>query len=228
MDDMFKDLLKTKKNFVFIGEAGSGKSEIAINFAVKISKLSDKQVHFFDMDQTKAIFRARDVRENIESENVVFHHEEQYFDAPTLAGGVREQLSNNNTCVVMDVGGNHTGARMIGGFAPLINDKNTIVFFVINPYRLWSKDTLSVDATLSSILRVSHIKKVNIINNPNLGYTTTSIEVIEGNEKIKAIIGNYIQSDFLCVREELYEDMVNKVDIPLIPIKLYIPYPWIE
>lgn len=228
MDNIFKTLLETKKNFVFIGEAGSGKSEIAINFAVEISKLSDKQVHFFDMDQTKAIFRARDVRENIESEKVFFHHEEQYFDAPTLAGGVREQLSNNSTCVVMDVGGNHTGARMIGGFAPLINDKNTIVFFVINPYRLWSKDILSVDATLSSILMVSHIKKVNIINNPNLGYTTTSTEVIEGNEKIKAIIGDYIQSDFLCVKEDLYEEIVNKVHIPLIPIKLYIPYPWTE
>lgn len=228
MVNIFRDLLKTKKNFVFIGEAGSGKSEIAINFAVKISRLIDKQVHFFDMDQTKAIFRARDVRESIENEKVFFHHEEQYFDAPTLAGGVREQLSNNSTCVVMDVGGNHTGARMIGGFAPLINDKNTIVFFVINPYRLWSKDILSVDATLSSILGVSHIKKVNIINNPNLGDTTTSTEVIEGNEKIKAIIGDYIQSDFLCVKEDLYEEIVNKVDIPLIPIKLYIPYPWTE
>lgn len=228
MDNIFKDLLKTKKNFVFIGEAGSGKSEIAINFAVKISKFSDKQVHFFDMDQTKAIFRARDIKEEIESENVIFHHEEQYFDAPTLVGGVREKLSNNNTCVVMDVGGNHIGARMIGGFAPFINNKNTIVFFVINPYRPWSKDTLSVDATLSSILRVSHIKKVNIINNPNLGYTTTPREVIEGNEKIKAIIGEYIQSDFLCVKEDLYEEIANKVDIPLIPIKLYIPYPWSE
>ena len=37
-------------NFLFIGEAGSGKSEIAVNAARKLLTSGDKKVHFFDMD----------------------------------------------------------------------------------------------------------------------------------------------------------------------------------
>lgn len=41
------NLLSTDhKNFVFVGEAGSGKSEIALNFAHYLLEHSDKQVHF--------------------------------------------------------------------------------------------------------------------------------------------------------------------------------------
>ena len=35
MDKDFGNLLKEKKNFLFIGEAGSGKSEIVLNVAAK-------------------------------------------------------------------------------------------------------------------------------------------------------------------------------------------------
>ena len=70
MDKILNDFLqKGKKNFVFIGEAGSGKSEIAINFAVNLARIADRPVHFFDMDQTKPLFRSRDVKEKIEAEN---------------------------------------------------------------------------------------------------------------------------------------------------------------
>ena len=54
MEKILTDFLRNgKKNFVFIGEAGSGKSEIAINFAINFTKIQDRPVHFFDMDQTK-------------------------------------------------------------------------------------------------------------------------------------------------------------------------------
>ena len=48
--DKLRELLQTKKNFVFIGEAGSGKTEVALSLAVHMTKLTDKSVHLFDMD----------------------------------------------------------------------------------------------------------------------------------------------------------------------------------
>ena len=50
----FSELLACKKNFVFIGETGSGKSEIALNVAVALQKRKERSVHVFDLDQTKA------------------------------------------------------------------------------------------------------------------------------------------------------------------------------
>ncbi len=40
------------KNFVLLGEAGSGKSEIALNLAAHLAQCQPLPVHFFDLDMT--------------------------------------------------------------------------------------------------------------------------------------------------------------------------------
>ena len=60
-DKTFEELMKEKKNFVFIGEAGSGKSEIVLNVANKLAQATGKKVDLFDLDQTKPLYRSRDM-----------------------------------------------------------------------------------------------------------------------------------------------------------------------
>lgn len=223
-----KKLTMNKSNFIFVGEAGSGKSEIAINFAKYLVDLNEKPVHFFDMDMTKPMFRSRDVKAEIEEMGIIFHHEEQFFDAPTVVGGVNLLLKDENCYVVMDVGGNDIGARAIGGFAPKVNQDNTVVYYVLNAYRPWSGNLNHIDGTLSSILKISRIKldKIHMISNPNNGVSTTVEEVLEGNLKMLEMIGSLINIDFTCVNESLYEKVKASTDIPLMPIHLYLTYPW--
>ena len=56
----FLGLPDHERNFVFVGEAGSGKSEVAMTFARKLAERSPLPVHFFDLDMTKPLFRSRD------------------------------------------------------------------------------------------------------------------------------------------------------------------------
>ena len=218
----------THTNFVFIGEAGSGKSEIAINFAKLLVERKDKPVHFFDMDMTKPLFRSRDVKEKIESKGIIFHYEEQFFDAPTLVGGVNLLLKNQDCYVVMDVGGNDTGARAIGGFSRKTNGSDTIIYYVLNAYRPWSDNLNHIDGTLSAILKISKIKleNVHIISNPNNGASTTLEEVLDGNKKILEMLGPLKNIEFTCVNDTLYNEMKDQMDIPLMPLHLYLTYPW--
>lgn len=229
MWNTFRELIGDNVNFVFVGEAGSGKSEIAVNFAAWLAKLDDKPVHFFDMDMTKPLFRSRDVRDQIESLGVIFHHEEQFMDAPTIVGGVNKLLRDEDCYVVMDVGGDHIGARSIGGYAPKLNKDNTIVYYVLNAYRPWSNDIDHIDGTLGQILGVSHIQlgKLHMVNNPNNGMTTTAREFTEGSRKMSEMVTPYIAVDFACVREELYEEVKEVSDVPVFPIHLYLTYPWL-
>jgi len=226
---IFEEMLAKKKNFVFIGEAGSGKSELAINFAFKMAEVATKKVHFFDMDQTKPLFRSRDVSEQLEEVGVVFHSQKQLLDAPTIVPGVIEQLMDKESYTLLDIGGNATGARMIGQFSHILNDESTCVFFVINTYRPWSKTAMSIEETVSRITRVSRIKHVNVISNPNLGLTTTPEEVIAGNEKLKEILGpDGAKIDYVCVLENLYDRVKDIIKEPLIPVQIYILYPWLQ
>ena len=75
------------KNFVLLGEAGSGKSEIALNLAAHLAQCQPLPVHFFDLDMTKPLFRSRDLAEEMEALGVHFHFEKQFMDAPTQVGG---------------------------------------------------------------------------------------------------------------------------------------------
>ncbi len=224
-----RNLISAKKNFVFVGEAGSGKSEIGINFAKYLKEAGDKPVHFFDMDMTKPLFRSRDARESIEALGIEFHHEKQFMDAPTLVGGVNKLLKED-CYVVLDVGGDHIGARSIGGFAPKINKDDTIVYYVLNAYRPWSSDINHIDETLAKILGVSHIQlgKLHMVNNPNNGITTTAEEFLEGCKKMSEMVSPYIAVDFACVQETLYEEVRGRTDAPLLPIHLYLTYPWLN
>ena len=80
------------KNFVLLGEAGSGKSEIALNLAAHLAQCQPLPVHFFDLDMTKPLFRSRDLAEEMEALGVHFHFEKQFMDAPTQVGGVNRLL----------------------------------------------------------------------------------------------------------------------------------------
>ena len=191
----FNELIPNNSgNFIFIGEAGSGKSEIAINFAIDLAANSNKSIHFFDMDMTKALFRSRDLSEKLINLGIKVHYQEQYMDAPTLVGGVNRLLKDEDSIVIMDIGGDYIGARSIGGFAPLLNKDNTVIYYVLNSLRPWSYDIEHIDGTLSQILKVSHINldKIKLIDNSNLGIETKEEDYLEGCKKIIETVTQYM------------------------------------
>ncbi len=221
-------LLNEKKNIVFLGESGCGKSEIALNFACALSDDEKVPVHFFDMDQTKPLFRSRDAKEVLKNAGVVLHYEEQHMDAPTLVGGVNPHLLNSDVYTILDVGGNHTGARMIGGFSQCLTASTSEIFYVVNPFRPWSREILEIDATLSSILKASRLNKFSILANPNLGKDTNAQEFLNGMDKLNQMLGDVAPIKAATVREDIYEEVKGKTALPLIPISLSLLYPWEE
>lgn len=221
-----RGLVGRKKNFVFIGEAGSGKTEVAINFAVQMAKDRGRSVHFFDMDQTKPLFRARDASDKLEESGVIFHSHAQLLDAPVITTAVLESLVDEERYVVMDVGGSDLGSHMIGQFSRAINDENTYVFFLVNPYRPWSGNLRNIEETIDRVTGSSRIKEIHLVSNPNLGPETTAETIISGNERLHELLGT--AAEFICVREDLVPEVEGKVPESVLPLHIYILYPWQE
>lgn len=220
--------MTSSSNVVFLGEAGSGKSEIALNFAQALAELGGKPVHFFDLDMTKPLFRSRDRREALEALGVEVHYEAQFMDAPTLTGGVRQRLNDPHCCAVLDVGGDYIGARSIGGYAPLLNRDGTTVYYVINPFRPWSATLEHIDQVLGETLGVSHVElaRLRLVGNPNLGPETTPADVAEGARRLWELVSPYKSVDYLCVRRELCAALPEGLPCPVLPIRLWLTYPW--
>ncbi len=229
---LINDALKAgKTNFILIGGAGCGKSEISLNLAKYLAKESDKKVHLFDMDMTKPLFRSRDLLESEELADITIHYEEQFYDAPTVVGGVSELLADPESIVVMDVGGDDIGARAIGGFMLRAKKDSLCVLYVLNYFRPFCQDINHIDRFLSEILTVSHLslEDIHFIDNPNAGITTTIDEMVEGAGNMEKIVSDHKEIEMVCVHEGLVESVKKNFKVEkIMPIHLYLTYEWLR
>lgn len=219
MSDSYVGYLGGAKNIVFLGEAGSGKTETSVNLALGLAREGVRKVHFFDMDQTKPLFRARDCEDDLEREGVVFHFQSQYLDAPTVASGVIETLLDAESTVLMDVGGGSHGSHMIGQFSHVLNRDDARVLYIVNPYRPWSRSLSDIEATVGRVAGAARLSKLHLVVNPNLGPDTTAQDVVEGLERFKALFPEE-KPDFVCVLDRLCAEVAELVREPILPIRL--------
>lgn len=230
MSGYIEELLESgKKNFVFIGEAGCGKTEAAVNFAVEAAAVQEeKAVRFFDMDQTKPMFRAREISGAIREKGVDVRYEEQLLDARTMVGGPEVALKDPGCITVMDIGGDHQGSRMIGGMVKHMKSDDTKIFFMINPFRPWSCSIEAIDRTMAAVLGVAHLglEDVSVMSNPNVGTATKAEDVLEGHRNVLEMTDGYLDVECICVREDLASAVAEQTDIPVIPLKIYMKYDW--
>lgn len=214
--------LLRSSNTVFLGEAGCGKSELAVHWALALVS-QGWEVHFFDLDQTKPLMRSRDAAALLTDAGVTVHFEQQRADAPTQVGGVVPLLLDEDKAVILDVGGSDTGAKLIGGYAHLL--QNADVWFVVNPYRPWSASVEHIDGTLSAVLRASRLKMPRFLLNPHLGRDTTAEEYLAGVEQGLALLSPYVTVEAAAVPEALYAQVRTETSLPLIPITTHISVP---
>ena len=204
------------RSFVFLGEAGCGKSEVAVNAALRLAALGGGSVHFFDLDMTKPLFRSRDAAGVLEEAGITVHFEEQFMDAPTTVGGPDVYLRRADCRCVLDVGGDYIGAG------------ETAVYYVINPYRPWSDTTVRIDTVLSDILSVTHLslEDLRLVGNPNLGSSTTAEEFTAGCRMLAETVLPYRPIEFYCARAEIARSL--RAPGPLMELQLLFPYSWNE
>ncbi len=207
---------------VFLGEAGCGKSELAVQWALMAAE-HGQEVHFFDLDQTKPLLRSRDAAALLEAAGATVHFERQTADAPTQVGGLTPLLLDKSKTLILDVGGNDTGARLIGGYAHLL--KSADAWFVVNPYRPWSGTVEHIDGTLSAVLKAARLGLPRFLLNPTLGTDTTAEEFLAGVEQGLAMLSPYVKVEAAAVSETLLPEVEGRTELTLLPITPRITVP---
>ena len=226
-DKTFEDLMNEKKNFVFIGEAGSGKSEIVLNVALRLAETTGRPVDLFDLDQTKPLYRSRDMKDEFAKRGVTIHYQDQYLDAPVMVGGVRVSLVSDHY-TLLDIGGGHQAAKFAGAYADLLSKDDSAPVYIINPYRPWTKSVDAIDGTMRHILGSMRLDHIYMLGNPNLGYTTTVNEFMDGLNKIDELLDGFTVVSSACVRRDIYEEAQAMTDKALVPIDLFLTYSWVD
>jgi len=195
------------KNYAFIGLFGSGKTEVAINWALKLKEEYDK-VAIIDGDIISPYFRTRDVAELLESKGLVTVYPKgalRNADLPIITGGAIGYLSNQEYKTVIDVGGEENGIVVLGYLKPYLGDVE--ISMVVNVGRPFSSTVDAIIRAYEQLRRVARIKVDYLINNANLSYET-SVELIRKGEEILSQVSEQIEVPvkFTVVPEFITED----------------------
>lgn len=174
--------------YIFTGHFGSGKTEVAVNFALDLKKQKpDANVALVDMDIINPFFRSADAKETLE--NVGIYVETMLYansnvDAPALTGKMGYLINDPDTYVILDIGGDDLGARACGYYAESIFARPHTIFFVMNPFRPF---TSTPELTLKIFKEVEDACRVKIdavCDNTNMLQITTVEDLKKGREEV--------------------------------------------
>jgi len=172
--------MQPKRITLFAGHYGSGKTNIAVNFALRLAA-EGKRVALGDLDIVNPYYRAKDSQEDLAAAGVrviASPYANSNVDVPALPQEMYALTEDHDTYAVLDIGGDDRGALALGRYVPAIVQENDYdMLFVFNRARPLTRDAQSALGILREIEAACGLPFTGIVHNTNLG-RETSPEVI--------------------------------------------------
>ena len=171
-----------KRLTLFAGHYGSGKTNIAVNYALHLAK-EGKQVCIADLDIVNPYFRTKDSERELNEAGIRLvspQYANSNVDLPALPAESYRLVQDKSTFGIMDIGGDDRGAYALGRFAEAIKAENNYrMAFVVNCHRPLTSTVNDTVEIMKEIEAASGLKFNCIVNNSNLGPETTPETVFE-------------------------------------------------
>ena len=177
--------MEHKRLTLFAGHYGSGKTNIAVNYALSLAK-SGKRVCIADLDIVNPYFRTKDSARELAEAGITLvspQYANSNVDLPALPAESYRLVQDRSTYGIMDIGGDDRGAYALGRFANAIKAENDYrMAFVLNCYRPLTSTVEDAIEIMREIEAAAGLKFTCIVNNSNLGPETTADIVRESVE----------------------------------------------
>lgn len=212
-----------KRINIFTGHYGSGKTEIAVNFALRLKEQHEKVV-ICDMDIVNPYFRTNDVKEFLAQKGIRVIAPDYActnVDIPVLPGDILSVFSDKDAYAVLDIGGDDDGAVALGQYFNYMKNEDYEMFFVLNALRPLTANVDDVKELAANIELMSRLKITGLINNTNLSYLSEpkhlkeSMELCEDVAKELGLPISYITGakDNLSLVPEKYKEKLFPIDL---------------
>lgn len=214
---------------VFVGHFGSGKTEIAINYAMKLLE-QGRRVAIVDLDIVNPYFCVRNVKDFIQGKGIkVISSKTSLMNAELMVvpAEVKSIFNDKSYEVIIDVGGDGAGALVLGQYYKYFCEEDYDLYFVVNNNRPFTLNSIDTEEYIRSIERASRLKVKYLISNSNLSYETEEDQVLEGEGVVQELSERTgIPFRYTVCRRDLYNKLKLKTKGKLFPIDIYMKKPW--
>lgn len=210
---------------LFLGHFGSGKTEVAIHFALSLCA-GTKRPLLLDLDFITPYYRSRDVALELEEAGVeVVAPEGDLWrsDLPVVTPRAAQALTTYDGPVIADIGGDE-GARVVGSLSGRLLPGSYEALMVVNPFRPGTGTPEQVARYAQWLESVARIRFTGLVNNANLGPHTQADDVLVGLEQVESaarLLGLSVK--YTAVRADLAAALPG---LALLPLRLRMRPPW--
>ena len=205
----------TKRLTLFCGHYGSGKTNIALNYALHLRQ-GGEAVTVADLDIVNAYFRTKDSRAELERAGIRLicsDYANTNLDIPALPPELYAITDDRSHRVVLDIGGDDRGALVLGRITPaILAEASYEMLLVINRYRPLTPDAPSTVEVMREIEQAGGIRFTGLVNNSNLGEETepdTVLGSVPYAEELSRLTG--LPVVMTTVKKNLFEALQGQV-----------------
>lgn len=223
-------MLNDKRIRIIIGHYGSGKTEFAVNYAMKLAEAGRKAA-LADMDIVNPYFRSREKAEMMEERGIRVisgirgHHAN--LDLPMLSPDILSPLQDSSYDLVLDVGGNAVGALVIAQFSEYFQEGAYDMFCVLNRYRADTADLAGAMHHIRSIEATVGVPVTGLINNTHLLRDTSVADVLFGQELAEDVaLKTGLPIRYVSALGSVAKDIPSNIQGEIFPMEMYMREEW--
>ena len=187
--------MEHKRLTLFAGHYGSGKTNIAVNYAMLLAE-EGKKVCIADLDIVNPYFRTKDSEGELAEKGITLicsRYANSNVDLPAIPAESYRLVQDKSYFGVIDIGGDDRGAYALGRFADAIKAEGDYrMAFVLNKYRPLTSTVADTVEIMREIEAACGIPFNCIVNNSNIGSETVADTVLESvafAEELSAVTG---------------------------------------
>ena len=229
-----KNLPEANRILIVTGHYGSGKTEFSVSLAMAQRKAGISPLAVIDLDIANPYFRSRERRAELEAEGIgvygSLYNTEVTAELPALGAGLRAPLENKDTQVIVDAGGNDSGALVLNQFRKYFTDEDSTALAVVNFNRF---ETRTVGDAAEHVLAIERVTKLNIdyiVNNTHLLRETTAETIIRGHELTLELcekLGKKLYCDCYPVPVVNAQEL-TELKSSMFPLEMYMRPSWLD
>ncbi len=227
-----------KKMMVLIGNYGSGKSELALNFAFAAAERGER-TELLDLDMVNTYFRLTERGKQVEMKEIRLvspNFANSGIETLSLPAEVQSAFAMDWDTVIFDVGGDAVGSTALGRYHEdfmALEEGALEVLNVVNIRRPLAGTVEKVIHLQEEMQIHSRLKITGMINNTNLAEVTTAQELHDGYEIIREVSERTgVPVKYTSGRKELLDQFLAEkghdpkyIGTPL-PIDIYMRRDW--
>ncbi|MDO5712868.1 MAG: ATP-binding protein [Tissierellia bacterium] len=219
----------TPRIHIITGHFGSGKTEFSINLALYLKDLYPK-VSVVDLDIINMYFRIREQKDFLESQGIsviASSVDAPNLDIPALDPGILTPLQDSQSQVILDVGGNPSGARALGRYRNILNTQKVEHLLVVNANRPETQKVEDVIGFMKNIEGRSTIPVTGLVNSTHMLKNTSIEDVLRGEALLKEVSKETgLSVKYTAVFENIVDECPDELKERLFPIHLYFRNEW--